>query len=183
MPDLYETQTIEKLIQEKVKTAKEFFVIQRKLSKKFGQPFSKNIDLLKTYRKLINNSKIKPYLPLEDLLKTRKIRTLSGIASITVITKPAACPGRCLYCPDEKDMPKSYLANEPACMRAVLTKFDPYKQMKARLDSLALTGHSTDKIELIVLGGTWSTYPKKYQTWFIKRCFDASNNTSSQSLK
>ena len=68
-------------------------------------------------------------------------------------------------------------------MRAVLTKFDPYKQVEARLNSLQLTGHATDKIELIVLGGTWSAYPKNYQTWFIKRCFDACNAFKSASLK
>ena len=68
-------------------------------------------------------------------------------------------------------------------MRAVLTKFDPYKQVEARINSLQLTGHATDKIELIVLGGTWSFYPKKYQTWFIKRCFDAANGKNSQDLK
>jgi len=75
-------------------------------------------------------------------------------------------------------MPKSYLADEPACMRAVLTKFNPYLQTKTRLDSLEMTGHNTDKIELIVLGGTWSYYKEKYQKWFIKRCFDACNTKS-----
>ncbi len=80
-------------------------------------------------------------------------------------------------------MPKSYLANEPACMRAVLNKFDPYKQTITRLRSLKMTGHPTDKIELIVLGGTWSVYPKIYQNWFIKRCFDACNGIVSKSLK
>jgi len=181
-PD-YKNLIIKNLIQKKVKTAEEFFALQRKLSKQFKKPFPKNIDLLKAYRKLTENSNIKPDLILENILKTRKIRTLSGIASITVITKPYPCPGKCLYCPDEIDMPKSYLANEPACMRAVLTKFDPYKQVDARIKSLQLTGHATDKIELIVLGGTWSAYPKKYQTWFIKRCFDACNSKSAKSLK
>ncbi len=80
-------------------------------------------------------------------------------------------------------MPKSYLANEPACMRAVLTKFDPYKQTRARLDSLEMTGHNTEKIELIVLGGTWSYYDKKYQEWFLKRCFDGCNGKASKDLK
>jgi len=122
-------------------------------------------------------------LALEQILKTRKVRTLSGIAAITVITKPYGCPGKCLYCPNEKDMPKSYLANEPACMRAVLTEFDPYRQVDARLKSLKMTGHVTEKIELIVLGGTWSAYPKNYQNWFIKRCFDACNGIMSKSLK
>jgi len=137
--------------------------------------------LLKAYRSLVKSGNIKPNLILENLLKTRKIRTLSGIASITAITKPYPCPGKCLYCPNEIDMPKSYLANEPACMRAVLTKFDPYRQVKTRLNSLKLAGHLTDKIELIVLGGTWSAYPKIYQTWF--RCFDACNQKNAKSLK
>ena len=183
MMDSYEDLMIKKLIQKKVRTTEEFFAIQRKLSKEYKKPFPSNIKLLKAYRDLVNAGKIKAGSTLENLLKTRKIRTLSGIASITVITKPYPCPGKCLYCPDELDMPKSYLANEPACMRAVLTKFDPYKQVEARLNSLTMTGHATDKIELIVLGGTWSVYPKNYQTWFIKRCFDAANNKLSKNLK
>ncbi len=190
MTSNYENQIIKKLIQKKVKTTEKFFVIQRKSSKEFKKPFPTNIELLKAYRNLVETDKIKPSPVLENLLKTRKVRTLSGIASITVITSPRpqwaggqalSCPGKCLYCPNEVNMPKSYLANEPACMRAVLTKFDPYKQVEARLNSLQLTGHSTDKIELIVLGGTWSAYPKKYQTWFIKQCF-AALNTRNRNL-
>ena len=68
-------------------------------------------------------------------------------------------------------------------MRAKLTKFDPYKQVKTRLKALEMTGHPTDKIELIILGGSWSAYPKRYQTWFIKKCFDACNEKDSKSLK
>jgi len=131
----------------------------------------------------VSSNKLKSSPILENILKTRKVRSLSGIAAITVITKPYPCPGKCLYCPQEKNMPKSYLANEPACMRAVLTKFDPYKQTKARIDSLEMTGHNTEKIELIVLGGTWSYYDKKYQTWFLKRCFDACNSRVAKNLK
>ena len=149
----------------------------------FKSKIPQNINLLQAYHKLIVANKTKKSPILEQLLKTRKIRTLSGIAAITVITKPYGCPGKCLYCPTEKDMPKSYLANEPACMRAVLTEFDPYRQVDARLKSLKMTGHVTEKIELIVLGGTWSAYPKNYQNWFIKRCFDACNDNMSKSLK
>ena len=72
-------------------------------------------------------------------------------------------------------MPKSYLANEPACQRAELTFFDPYVQVAARLQALHQMGHSTDKVELIVLGGTWSDYPEGYQYWFIKELFRALN--------
>jgi elongator complex protein 3 len=113
---------------------------------------------------------------LEKILRKRKIRTLSGIAAITVLTKPHPCPGTCAYCPHQDKMPVSYLKNEPAVMRAVLCKFNPYKQVQMRLRALQDNGHSIDKLELIVLGGTWSYYPKKYQTWFITECFRAAND-------
>ena len=102
-------------------------------------------------------------------------RTASGVATITVITRPHTCSSNCIYCPCDLRMPKSYLANEPACQRAELTFFDPYVQVAARLQTLHQMGHSTDKVELIVLGGTWSDYPESYQYWFIKELFRALN--------
>ena len=178
-----ENYIISSILKQKTISEKKLDVIKRRASFKHKLPIPTNIELLKSYHKLVGSNKLKPSIVLENIFKTRKIRTLSGIAAITVITKPYSCPGKCLYCPQEKNMPKSYLANEPACMRAVLTKFDPYKQVKARLDSLKMTGHNTEKIELIVLGGTWSYYNNTYQEWFIKRCFQACNTISkSQSL-
>lgn len=103
-------------------------------------------------------------------------RTASGVATITVITRPHTCSSNCIYCPCDLRMPKSYLANEPACQRAELTYFDPYVQVAARLQALHQMGHSTDKVELIVLGGTWSDYPESYQYWFIKELFRALND-------
>ena len=106
-------------------------------------------------------------------------RTASGVATITVITRPHTCSSNCIYCPCDLRMPKSYLANEPACQRAELTFFDPYVQVAARLQALHQMGHSTDKVELIVLGGTWSDYPESYQYWFIKELFRALNEWPS----
>lgn len=106
-------------------------------------------------------------------------RTASGVATITVITRPHTCSSNCIYCPCDLRMPKSYLANEPACQRAELTYFDPYVQVAARLQALHQMGHSTDKVELIVLGGTWSDYPEGYQYWFIKELFRALNEWPS----
>lgn len=106
-------------------------------------------------------------------------RTASGVATITVITRPHICSSNCIYCPCDLRMPKSYLANEPACQRAELTFFDPYVQVAARLQALHQMGHSTDKVELIVLGGTWSDYPESYQYWFIKELFRALNEWPS----
>jgi elongator complex protein 3 len=80
-------------------------------------------------------------------------------------------------------MPKSYLSNEPAAQRALLLRFDPYRQVSERIKSLLTIGHESNKIELIVKGGTWSSYPVAYQEWFIKRCFDAANHAGSKKIR
>lgn len=166
---------IKHLIKHPLKSEKVLVGIKRKFSKEYKIKLPTNPELLLSYHKLLKKKKIKKSKTVENLLRKRAIRTLSGIAPITVLTKPYPCPGKCIYCPSQKGMPKSYLSNEPAVMRAVLCQFDPYKQVQTRIKALEVNGHPTDKIELIVLGGTWSYYPKKYQTWFIKRCFEACN--------
>ena len=115
-------------------------------------------------------------------LVAKPIRTLSGVVPVTVLTKPYFCPGNCLYCPNDPTMPKSYLPNEPGGQRAVANQFDPFRQVVSRLKTYRANNHPTDKVELIILGGTWSAYPKTYQTWFIKRCFEALNNRTSATL-
>ncbi len=112
-------------------------------------------------------------------LRVKPRRTASGVATITVITKPHACTSACLYCPNDVRMPKSYLANEPACQRAERTWFDPYLQVTARLRSLMRMGHVTDKVELIVLGGTWDDYPEGYRVWFVAELFRALNEAGT----
>ena len=110
-----------------------------------------------------------------QLLQVKPRRTASGVATITVMAKPWKCSSNCLYCPNDLRMPKSYLSDEPVCQRAERNYFDPYLQVAARLRALTRMGHVTDKVELIVLGGTWSDYPKTYQIWFIKELFRALN--------
>lgn len=102
-------------------------------------------------------------------------RTASGVATITVLTRPAPCGGDCVFCPSDVRMPKSYLADEPACQRAEHNFFDPYLQVYTRLRALTQMGHPTDKVELIVLGGTWTDYPRAYQLWFVRELFRALN--------
>lgn len=109
-------------------------------------------------------------------LQMKPRRTASGVATITVITKPWFCGSDCLYCPNDVRMPKSYLHNEPACQRAERNWFDPYLQVASRLRALSQMGHPTDKIELIVLGGTWDDYPSEYRTWFMAELFRALND-------
>lgn len=116
---------------------------------------------------------------LLEVLRMNPRRSASGVATITVITKPWPCGGDCLFCPNDLRMPKSYLHNEPACERAEQNWFDPYLQVTSRLTALTQMGHATDKIELIVLGGTWSDYPQGYQVWFISELFRALNEFDS----
>ena len=111
-------------------------------------------------------------------LRMKPVRTASGVAPITVLTQPFPCPGRCIFCPNDVRMPKSYLSMEPGAQRAAQNRFDPYAQTASRLKALHNNGHLLDKVELIVLGGTWSFYPHAYQVWFVTRCFDAMNDFS-----
>lgn len=108
-------------------------------------------------------------------VRAKPVRTDSGVAPVTVLTEPFPCPGRCVFCPSDLRMPKSYLSMEPGAQRAAQHRFDPFSQVSARLQAFSDNGHAVGKIELIVLGGTWSFYPETYQRWFIEQCFRAMN--------
>ncbi len=150
--------------------------IQRRHPKRDGRVFSKS-EIIRGYRYLQRQRGLDPDAGrLVERLQMKPVRTHSGVAPVTVLTKPYPCPGRCIFCPNDVRMPKSYLSNEPGAQRAASHGFDPYLQTYFRLRSLRNMGHRVDKVELIVLGGTWSFYPEPYQIWFLKRCFDALND-------
>lgn len=115
-----------------------------------------------------------------DNIKIKNVRTISGVTPVTVMTQPYPCPGKCIYCPTEKNMPKSYISNEPGAQRALANNFDPYLQTYNRLKAYNNIGHNTGKVELIIIGGTWSYYPRGYQILFINRCFEALNDFGSK---
>ena len=115
---------IEEIIKSRPKNPADLASAKRRLAKKYKIPCPSNIELLKSYRKLIKRKKIKPSLKMENLLRTRPIRSLSGIVNISVLTKPYPCPGKCLYCPTEKGIPKSYVSGEPAVERAKKLKYN-----------------------------------------------------------
>lgn len=120
---------------------------------------------------------------IEQLLKRLKVRSNSGVTVVSLLTKPYPCPGRCIYCPTEARMPKSYLSKEPAAARALANNFDPYKQMTSRLKALEMNGHPINKLEVIVIGGTFDYYEKEYQEWFIKEIFRAANEYKKQDYR
>jgi elongator complex protein 3 len=110
-------------------------------------------------------------------------RTISGVTPVAVMAKPFPCPGKCVYCPSSPEAPKSYTVESPAVLRARSCGFDPLRQVQIRVSALAEMGHARDKIELIVMGGTFLSYPCDYQYQFVKHCYDALNGTSSNSLE
>ena len=110
-------------------------------------------------------------------------RTISGVTPVAVMTQPMKCPGQCIYCPTYVETPQSYTPESPAVLRAIKCSFDARKQIELRLKILTQMGHPTDKIELIVMGGTFLASPKDYQHHFIKYCFDALNGRESATLE
>ncbi|MBI2980019.1 MAG: tRNA uridine(34) 5-carboxymethylaminomethyl modification radical SAM/GNAT enzyme Elp3 [Chloroflexi bacterium] len=109
-------------------------------------------------------------------------RTISGVTPVAVMTGPMRCPGQCVYCPTYPETPRSYTPESPAVLRARRCDYDAGRQVSVRLKILAEMGHPTDKIELIVMGGTFLAYPEDYQYQFIKDCYDALNGTPSATL-
>jgi len=141
--------------------------------------------LLNTTEKII--PKIKKYL------LTKPVRTISGVAVVAIMTKPIPCPhaktiGPCIYCPGGPEsyfgtVPQSYTGKEPATRRAIRNKYDPYLQVMNRLEQYTVSGHVPDKIELIIMGGTFPSFPKSYQKNFITYAFKAMNDFSKLFFK
>jgi elongator complex protein 3 len=147
-----------------------------------GAGFLSKHTLVTVYRDEVASGKREEDRSLLKKIRLKPTRTLSGVTTVTVLTKPFPCPGNCIFCPDYEEMPVSYLPDEPGAMRALFHAYDPFTQVSSRIEALYEIGHPTDKIELLVLGGSWTAYDEDYQSWFIKRCFDAMNGVESPSL-
>ena len=139
-----------------------------------------NADLIS----LLTPKETKRLLPI---LRRKNTRSISGVTVIATMTKPYPCPQPepCAYCPGgpTQGSPQSYTGHEPAAMRGTQNNFDPYQQVISRIDQLTAIGHKVDKIELIIMGGTFPATPTEYQTWFIQRCLDAITGKNSASLE
>jgi elongator complex protein 3 len=131
--------------------------------------------LVAVYNEMVAAEEMAEDVRLLERIRLKPVRTLSGVTTVTVLTKPYPCPGKCIFCPTDVRMPKSYLPDEPGAMRGLEHEFDPYAQVRSRIEQLNSVGHPTEKIELLILGGTWSSYRRDYQEWFVTRCFDAMN--------
>lgn len=165
----------------------EFFkdCINTKISKQ--QFENKKVEFSKKYKlkKLILTSDVFMAFGIDkppEFLITKPSRTLSGVTIVAIMTRPGDCPGKCIYCPNWSDAPRSYTGFEPAALRAKRNNFDPKKQISDRLKQLKNTGHPITKIELIVMGGTFPATPVSYQEEFMRGIYQEITNSKETDL-
>jgi len=169
-----ENLAIARQVLDEIRRGKEVWQAMRRHPLPGGGYLPKHI-LVAVYHKLVESGEWPADTDLLARIRMKPVRTLSGVTTVTVLTKPYPCPGQCIFCPTEEQMPKSYLSDEPGARRGLQNAFDPFAQVSSRIAALEAVGHPTDKIELLILGGTFSSYRRDYQAWFIQHCFEAMN--------
>lgn len=172
-------EIIEQLMRLPHPTPEDVNRIKISICDKFQVPLPRNSDLI---RVLAPNERER----LLSILKIKAVRMISGVNVVAVMTKPWPCPhGKCAYCPGGPDIgtPQSYVGLEPAAMRGAQHGFDPYLQVKNRIEQLIAIGSSVSKVDVIIMGGTFPAMPIDYQEYFVKRCLEAIAGSDSASLK
>lgn len=169
---------INEIINGKIVTRRDLEIAKRKVCRDYDLPkFMSNTEILECTtdeeREIVSN-----------VLRKKPTRTISGVAIVAVMCHPHECPhGRCFYCPESDVAPPSYTGEEPAALRARMFKFHPYDQTYNRLKQLSTVGHPIDKVELIIMGGTFPSRESSYQEWFISQCLKAMNDFGGKSKK
>ncbi|MFP3951920.1 MAG: tRNA uridine(34) 5-carboxymethylaminomethyl modification radical SAM/GNAT enzyme Elp3 [Candidatus Bathyarchaeia archaeon] len=170
----------DKLLELDSPTREDVSRLKHEAARRFDLPgFPGNADILR----ILEEDERRELLPL---LRRKSTRSLSGVKVIAVMTKPYPCPhGRCAYCPGgpTEDSPQSYTGHEPAAMRGAQNNYDPRLQVQNRMEQLRAIGHKVDKVELIIMGGTFPASPREYQRRFVWGCLDALNGSESASLE
>jgi len=163
---------------------------KEKLNSKQLAKLKRDLSLKHKLKKIPTNINILLHCSAKELeilrrkLLTKPTRTISGVAPIAIMSKPFPCPhGKCLMCPGGVgsafgDVPQSYTGREPATMRGIRNNYDAYLQVFNRLEQYVLLGHNFEKVELIVMGGTFPSFPKRYQEEFVWGAFKAMNEFS-----
>ena len=159
---------INEIIEGKIDSRHDLETIKRKVCREYNlEKFMSNIDILDCAS--MDEKEI-----VANVLRKKPTRTISGVAIVAVMCHPHDCPhGRCFYCPESDVAPPSYTGEEPAALRARMFNFHPYVQSYNRLKQLCTVGHPVDKVELIIMGGTFPSRDLSYQEWFISQCLKA----------
>ncbi len=161
------------ILRREPKTKEEIAKIKKVVSKRFKLPkIPSDAEVLKAWKGK------EGYERLRDILKVKPVRTISGVAVVSVMTSPAPCPhGKCVMCPGgvERGTPQSYIGLEPAAQRGRQHNYHPFRQVYSRLKELHDLGHDVDKVEIIVMGGTFPARAREYKEWFMLNVFNALN--------
>ena len=171
--DMKEAQRyiIEEILDGNVKSRKDLQKLKLKVCRDF------QLDKFPSNSSILKEATLPEQKWISPLLKKKPTRTISGVAVVAVMCPPHQCPhGRCFYCPECDTAPPSYTGEEPAALRARMFDFHPYRQVYNRLLQLESIGHPLDKVELIIMGGTFPSQPICFQEWFITRCIQAMND-------
>lgn len=172
---------LDKIISGEFEKDRDFTRVKLWACREFGlKQFPRNSEILAVATDEEKNKILK-------LLRLKPIRSISGVSVITVMPKPFPCPKDepCIYCPGGPSVgtPQSYTGKEPAGRRALEHDFDPYQQVKSRIDQFRVIGHNVDKVELIIFGGTLTTYPKDYLEWFVTQCLNAISGADAKTIE
>jgi elongator complex protein 3 len=169
---------ITEILEGRVKTNRDLEKVKHRACREFNLPqFISNADILE-------NATPEERTRIAPIIKKKPTRTLSGVAIVAVMVQPHQCPhGRCMYCPESDKAPPSYTGEEPAALRGRRYNFNPYLQVYNRLLQLESIGHPLDKVELIVMGGTFPSAALCYQEWFVTRCLQAMNDFGVKSVE
>ncbi|MEM3439273.1 MAG: tRNA uridine(34) 5-carboxymethylaminomethyl modification radical SAM/GNAT enzyme Elp3, partial [Thermoplasmata archaeon] len=168
----------ESIMNGEIKDREEFEKYKMRLAKKYHVQLPGNSEILKHIPEELREK----YL---GIILRKPSRTLSGVAVVAAMTSPFPCPhGKCIYCPGgvEYNTAQSYTGKEPAALRAIMNDYDAYRQVRSRIEQLRAIGHSTSKIDAIVMGGTVTARPEKYQVDFVKGIYDGANNFISKNI-
>ncbi|MFX1352957.1 MAG: tRNA uridine(34) 5-carboxymethylaminomethyl modification radical SAM/GNAT enzyme Elp3 [Promethearchaeota archaeon] len=185
----YETEKVKKVARATIDYLLKYPQTPREKITNIKGKFAKKFE----YKGVVKNATILEYSTEEEkmiinqLLKRRTTRTLSGVSVIAIMTKPLPCPGLCIYCPGQKSQPgqkvaQSYTGQEPAAMRSINNNYDAFKQVRSRIKDLEAIGHNVDKIELVVMGGTFLSTDINYQENFIKGAYEGIINKKTKSF-
>ncbi|MGC8812332.1 MAG: tRNA uridine(34) 5-carboxymethylaminomethyl modification radical SAM/GNAT enzyme Elp3 [Candidatus Aenigmatarchaeota archaeon] len=176
MEDKLLREIIEELKKEKLTREKVWRIVKRVCKKYCAKKIPTSVQILQACTEEEKEE-------LKDFLFMKPGRSISGVSVITIVPKPAKCPGRCIYCPKGENAPQSYVGLEPAIQRAIQNNYDPFLQVNYRIRQYSLMGHPVDKVEFIIIGGTFPALEKEYQEWFVKRLFDALNGREASNLE
>ncbi len=160
-----------------IRNKSELQAVKLQLSRKYS------LDHIPSDSEILNTSMIQK--EFQGLLRIKPTRTVSGVAVVAAMTSPEICPhGRCIFCPGgvENNSPQAYTGYEPSALRGRANQYDPYNIVFNRLKQLETIGHDTSKVDLIIMGGTFTARSREYQESYVKGCIDAMNGFVSGSL-